>query len=79
MTCACCIAHRDGSRRQFEAFEVEIDPSQETASGLVKVSYASCTNIVTRDQALIEQTLGVLSDSIMRQIEDCLKRVLELP
>jgi len=67
------------TRHGIPGVEVEIDPSQETASGLVKVSYASCTNIVTRDQALIEQTLGVLSDSIMRQIEDCLKRVLELP
>lgn len=28
---------------------------------------------------LIVRTIGVLSDSIMREIEDCLKAVLELP
>ena len=40
---------------------------------------ASCKDILTRDQALILRTIGVLSDAAMRQIEDCLKTVLELP
>jgi mRNA interferase MazF len=58
--------------------EVEIDPAVETASGLAKVSYASCKDILTRDRALIHHTLGVLSDAIMLQIETCLKSVLEI-
>ncbi len=59
--------------------EVELDPAAETASGLVKRCYASCKDLLTRDQALVHHTLGVLSDATMRNIEDCLKTVLELP
>src|SRR5438309_5114838 len=64
-----------GTRHGIPGVEVEIDPAQEPSSGLTKVSYASCSNIVTRDQALIDQTLGFLSDASMRLIEDCLKTV----
>ena len=59
--------------------EVEIDPAAEKASGLTKVCYASCKDILTRDQGLLLRTVGVLSDALLRQIEDCLKKVLELP
>jgi mRNA interferase MazF len=58
--------------------EVEIDPAVETLSGLRKVCYASCKDILTREQSLILRTVGVLSDAVMRQIEDCLKKVLEI-
>ena len=58
---------------------MELDPAVETVSGLSKVSYGSCANILTREQALIDQTIGTLSDAAMRQIEDCLKKVLALP
>jgi mRNA-degrading endonuclease toxin of MazEF toxin-antitoxin module len=59
--------------------EVRIDPAQETGSGLSHVSYASCANLLTADQALIDQTIGYLSDAAMGQISDCLRKVLELP
>ena len=59
--------------------EVELDPAVETVSGLLKKCYASCKDVLTRDQALVHHQLGVPSDAAMRQIEDCLKRVLELP
>ena len=59
--------------------EVEIDPSVETGSGLIKVCYASCANVLTLDQALILQTVGYLSGAVLRQIEACLKTVMELP
>jgi mRNA interferase MazF len=68
-----------GSRFAIPGTEVTIDPAVETASGLSKVCYASCKDILTRDQALILRTIGILSDPIMRQIEDCLKAVFELP
>jgi mRNA-degrading endonuclease toxin of MazEF toxin-antitoxin module len=59
--------------------EVEIDPAVETASGLSKFCYASCKDILTRDQTLVLRTVGVLSDAAMQQIEACLKSVLDLP
>ena len=68
-----------GSRFGIPGTEVEIDLAVETASGLSKRCYASCKDILTRDQALILRTVGVLSDAIMKQIEDCLRVVLELP
>jgi mRNA interferase MazF len=65
-----------GSRYGIPGTEVEIDPSAEPASRLRKICYASCKDILTRDQALIIGTVGIVSDAIMRQIEDCLKQVL---
>jgi hypothetical protein len=59
--------------------EVEIDPAQETASGLSKRCYASYKDILTRDRALVVRATGVLSDAVMSQIEACLKVVLEIP
>src|SRR4051794_36888609 len=55
--------------------EVLIDPAVETLSGLSKVCYVSCKDILTREQALILGTVGALSDAAMRQIEACLKVV----
>jgi mRNA-degrading endonuclease toxin of MazEF toxin-antitoxin module len=59
--------------------EVEIDPGVETLSGLSKLCYASCKDILTREQSLILRTVGVLSKAVMQQIEVCLKKVLEIP
>ncbi len=68
-----------GSRYGIPGTEVEIDPSVETSSRLSKVCYASCKDVLTRDQALILRTIGVLSNALMNQIEGCLKQVLEIP
>ena len=59
--------------------EVLLDPAQETGSGLTKVCVANCMNILTLDQSLVVRTVGCLSDSVMRQIEDCLMTVLKIP
>lgn len=59
--------------------EVRIDPAQETGTGLSHVSFASGANLLTADLALIDQVIGDLSDAIMRQIDVCLKKVLDLP
>jgi mRNA-degrading endonuclease toxin of MazEF toxin-antitoxin module len=59
--------------------EVRIDPTVESSSGLSKVCYASCKDILTREQALVLGVVGVLSDATMRQIENCLKQVLGIP
>jgi mRNA-degrading endonuclease toxin of MazEF toxin-antitoxin module len=68
-----------GSAYGILGTEVEIDPAVETAARLSKVCYVSCKDLLTRDQTLILRTVGILSDAAMRQIEDCLKKVLELP
>ena len=68
-----------GTPHGIPGTEVAIDPAAETASGLVKTSYASSTNVLTRDQALVHHTLGIVSDAILQQIGACLKKVLELP
>ncbi len=67
-----------GSKHGIPGTEVEIDPALETGSGLLKISYVSCTNLMTGDQALIDQTIGFLSSAAMRQSEDCLRIVLAI-
>jgi mRNA-degrading endonuclease toxin of MazEF toxin-antitoxin module len=68
-----------GKKYGIPGTEVELDPAIETASGLIKVSYASCYDILTREQDLVGPIIGYLSDGAMLQIEDCLKTVLQLP
>lgn len=68
-----------GSRFGIPGTEVLLDPATETSAGLTKLCVANCMNFLTIDQALILGTIGVLSDAAIRQIEDCLKKVLELP
>jgi mRNA interferase MazF len=68
-----------GTRHGIPGTEVKLDPAVETGGGLTKVSFASCRNILTRDQAMIHHILGYLSQDAMQQIEACLKTVLELP
>lgn len=67
------------TRHGIPGTEVLLDPAHETASGLIHPSFASCANLLTADPALIDQIIGYLSDSAMRQINDCLKHVLALP
>src|SRR5947199_6118410 len=68
-----------GSRYGIPGTEVELDPAKETHAGLSKLCYASCNNILTRDQAILGSVIGYLSAAPMQQIEDFLKKVLELP
>jgi mRNA-degrading endonuclease toxin of MazEF toxin-antitoxin module len=68
-----------GKRHGLPGTEVEIDPAHEPASGLLKTSYASATNILTAEQALIDQRIGYLSDVMMDRIVACLKTVFEIP
>lgn len=68
-----------GKRFGIPGTEVEIDPATETNSGLNKVCYASCNNVLTRDQAIVGPIIGYLSDAVMHQIETCLKIVFEIP
>ncbi len=67
------------TRHGIPGTEVLLDPAVETGSGLSKVCVASCINVTTFDQALVLRTIGFLSDAAMREIEACLKVVLQLP
>jgi len=62
----------------FPGTEVTIDPATETASGLLHVSYVFCPNLPTADQALIDQSIGTLSDVAMDKIDVCLRSTLGL-
>src|SRR5947207_11992261 len=53
-----------GTRHGIPGTEVEIDPAVEAGSGLRKLCYASCTNVLTQDQTLVLQTIGFLSDPV---------------
>jgi len=66
-------------RHGLPGTEVQLDPAREPAAGLLHVSYVFCPNLLTADPALIDQTIGVLSDAAMRMIEVCLKATLGLP
>src|SRR6185369_8371010 len=54
--------------RHVPGTEVFLDPAIETSSGLHAVCVASCTNFLTIDQALVDHTIGLLSDAAMVQI-----------
>lgn len=58
--------------------EVKLDPADEQGSGLRKVCYASCKDILTRDQAMVGPVIGYLSDAVMQQIGESLTVVMEL-
>ena len=68
-----------GNAYAIPGTEVLLDPALETLSGLSKVCYASCKDILTREQALVLGSVGMLSDRAMREIEACLARVLDIP
>jgi len=59
--------------------EVQLDPRTETASGLLHVCFEFCPNLLTIDESLIEQVIGVLSAATMNRIDDCVKATLGLP
>src|SRR2546422_2871213 len=58
-----------GTQFGIPGTEVQLDPANEPGSGLSKVCYASCNDILTRDQAIIGRVIGYLSDPILRQIQ----------
>lgn len=73
------LALMTGTRRGIPGTEARIDPTVETASGLSKVCVTSCSNILTIEQATIDRAIGYLPDLTVRQIEDCLKTVMQVP
>src|SRR5262245_36034227 len=58
--------------------EVTLDPVAEPASGLLHACVASCFNFLTADSDLIDQRIGRLTDATIQQIDECLRKVLDL-
>src|SRR5205823_9122674 len=58
-----------------------VDPTtpEGASSGLSHPSAVKCENLFTVSQARIKRTLGQLSDTLLHQLDDCLKAALELP
>jgi mRNA interferase MazF len=73
------LVHITSKKHGIPGTEVELNPASETASGLLRISYAFCPNVLTADPAYIDSTIGVLSDRAMRKIEECLKSTLGIP
>jgi mRNA interferase MazF len=73
------LVHITSKKHGLPGTEVELNPASETASGLLRISYAFCPNVLTADPADIDSTIGVLSDQAMRKIEECLKSTLSIP
>lgn len=67
------------TRHGIPGTEVEIDPAQEPNTGLLHLSYVFGANLLTEEQARVDQTIGYLSAATMRRIDDCLKTVLAIP
>lgn len=67
------------TRHGISGTEVLLDPAIEAGSGLSKVCYASCTNLLTIEQDKVLHNIGYLSDAVMQQIDAYLRVVLEIP
>jgi mRNA-degrading endonuclease toxin of MazEF toxin-antitoxin module len=72
------LAQITSTRHGIPGAEVLLDPAVEAASGLTMVCVASCLSITTFEQARVIRPVGVLSDAAMRQVEVCLKTMLEI-
>ena len=67
-----------GRRFGIPGTEVTLDPASEPASGLSKVCYACCYDLLTRDEATVGRVVGMLSTAAMDQIDVCLKACLDV-
>lgn len=69
------------SRVHAELTQFLIDPAttEGASSGLTRASAVKCENLYTVSQTRIRRTIGALSDTLKRKLDDCLKAALELP
>lgn len=57
---------------------IDVSTPDGQASGLVQNSIVSCVNLATIAETLIAKQIGHLPDTLMRQVDDCLKVALNL-
>jgi mRNA-degrading endonuclease toxin of MazEF toxin-antitoxin module len=69
------------STRAGATTHVPVDPttSDGKIAGLLHRSFIQCENIFTLDKGLILQTIGTLTPLLLNQLNQALKRALELP
>ncbi len=58
---------------------IDVSTTDGKASGLRKNSIVSCVYLATIDEALVAKRVGRLANTLMMQVEGCLKVALELP
>jgi mRNA interferase MazF len=58
---------------------IDISTPDGQRSGLNAISAVTCGNLFTVHEDLVRRKIGELSDALMQQVNDCLKRALELP
>jgi len=69
------------STRPAAVTHVTVDPSTSDGklAGLLHRRFIQCENIFTLDKRLVLQTIGALTPSLQRELNQCLKRALDLP
>lgn len=68
--------HRSGEPTQLL---IDVSTPEGQQSGLVRDSVVTCENIATLDEALVLRKIGSLPDTLMQQVNDCLKASLAIP
>jgi mRNA interferase MazF len=69
---------RSTHRASATQFFIDIGITEGRATGLRQNSMIQCENLLTYDQRLIITTIGRLSQPMMQQINDCLRKALDL-
>ncbi len=69
---------RSTHRASAEQLFVDISTPEARQTGLRQNSMIQCENLLTYDQRLIITKIGELSAAMMRQIDECLKKALDL-
>ena len=69
------------TRRAPEPTQLLIDVStpEGALTGLHRNSVVNCVNLFTIEQVKVLRTIGKLSTTLLRQVNDCLRAALELP
>jgi len=69
------------TRKALEPTQVliEISTPAKQQSGLRQNSVVNCVNLLTLDKDKVLRKLGSLPDTLMQQVNNCLKAALELP
>ena len=71
---------RTTTRSSSEPTQLLIDVTTPigTSTGLLHTSAVKCEHLLTLHKSFIQRVIGHLPDSLMRQVDDCLKVSLEL-
>ena len=77
----CGQSRRVGCNIGREPTQFLIDPAttKGKSSGLTHPSAVKCENLMTVPKTDVRKTLGHLSDTLKKELEQCLKEALQLP